>query len=393
MNFFNQRITLVSLGVGLVFSLAASLLSAATIDDLQFTLINGDTEYSVSAVDPASIAGTLDIPATYNGKVVTHIATSGFGVWDGATDFPDITSVTIPASIQTIGGYAFQNCLLLTTVTFAPGSQLTTIGTHSFYRCEKLTSIVLPDSLTSIGNFAFLNCTSLTSINLPDSLTEIGEAAFIQCYKLTSVVIPDSITSINHRVFQYCRALTSVVIPDSVTSIGYSAFFQCLSLTSIELPAALTSIGSSAFYACYDLSSITFLGAAPTLLEDDVFDETGSDVGGFTITIFDTHEASYDSWRSLYTFDVVPGLVMLAVTTSYTPSNQGLSIITHNEGSAATLTLEHTSNLGDSASWTALSTSEYQKDTDAATGTVTRTMTLEPEANPTGFYRLVSESN
>jgi hypothetical protein len=356
-------------------------------------LINGDTEYSVSAVDATSIAGAVDIPATYNGKVVTQIAPSGFGVSDGEADSPDITSVTIPASIQTIGEDAFSNCPLLTTVTFAPGSQLTTIEANSFYRCEKLTSIVLPDSVTSIGNFAFTLCKALTSINLTDSLTEIGEAAFIQCYKLTSVVIPDSITSINPRVFQYCRALTSVVIPDSVTSIGYSAFFQCLSLTSIELPAALTSIGSSAFYACYDLSSITFLGAAPTLLEDDVFDETGSDVGGFTITIFDTHEASYDSWRSLYTFDVVPGLVMLAVTTSYTPSNQGLSIITHNEGSAATLTLEHTSNLGDSASWTALSTSEYQKDTDAATGTVTRTMTLEPEANPTGFYRLVSESN
>jgi hypothetical protein len=67
MNFFNQRINLVSLGVGLVFSLAASLLSAATIDDLQFTLINGDTEYSVSAVDATSIAGAVDIPATYNG--------------------------------------------------------------------------------------------------------------------------------------------------------------------------------------------------------------------------------------------------------------------------------------------------------------------------------------
>jgi hypothetical protein len=45
------------LGIVCVLSLASSLLSAATIDDLQFTLINGDTEYSVSAVDPASIDG------------------------------------------------------------------------------------------------------------------------------------------------------------------------------------------------------------------------------------------------------------------------------------------------------------------------------------------------
>jgi hypothetical protein len=349
MNFFNQLLNhrlnpfLVSLGAVLVFSLSSSLLSAATIDDLQFTLINGETEYSVSAVDPETIAGTLDIPATYNGKPVTEIPDLGFSSPYGSSNFPDITSVTIPASIQTIGANAFQNCRSLSTVTFAPDSQLTSLGAHSFFYCHMLTSIVLPESVTSIGNDAF----------------------------------------------SLCALLTSIVIPDSVTSIGSSAFFYCSSLTSIELPASLTSIGSDAFRNCLELASVTFLGAAPSL-GDTVFTQVGILVGGFTITIFDTHEASYDSWRSLYAFDVVPGPVMLAVTTSYTPSNQGLSIITHNEDSAATLTLEHTSNLGDGASWTALSTSEYQKYTDAATGVVTRTLTLDPATNPSGFYRFIS---
>ena len=93
-----------------LLSLAPAILSAATIDDLEFTLINNDTEYSVSAKDPRTIAGELNIPSTYNGKPVTAIGESGFSSnrigWT-EPDLPDITSVTIPSSIKTIGSYAF----------------------------------------------------------------------------------------------------------------------------------------------------------------------------------------------------------------------------------------------------------------------------------------------
>ena len=81
----------------LALSWAASLLSAATIDDLVFTLINEDTEYSVKAKDPRTIAGEVDIPATYNGKPVTEIGYHAFGVWDGATGLGIETSGGAPS--------------------------------------------------------------------------------------------------------------------------------------------------------------------------------------------------------------------------------------------------------------------------------------------------------
>ena len=40
--------------------------------------------------------------------------------------------------------------------------------------CTGLTSITIPNSVTSIGGYAFYSCSSLTSVTIPDSVTSIG---------------------------------------------------------------------------------------------------------------------------------------------------------------------------------------------------------------------------
>jgi len=181
-------------------------------------------------------------------------------------------------------------------------------------------------------------------------------------------------------------------LPDSLTSIGQWSFYFCYSLTSIELPSSLTSIGRNAFKSCHNLDSISFLGAAPTLGEN-AFSGVGKDTGGFTITVYDIHEASYDSWRSLYTFNVVPEPVIepvvLTALIDYTPSSGVLSIITEGEPSSVTVDLQHTDALG--TTWTTLDASNYEVVTDSNTNSVTRSLTIDSGANSMGFYRLSAE--
>ena len=141
----------------------------------------------------------------------------------------------------------------LTSITIPDG--VTSIGVNAFGYCTSLTSITIPNSVTSIGNYALEYCTSLTSITIPDSVASIGNGAFYYCDILESITIPEGITSIGDKTFSYCN-LTSIEIPDSVISIGNSAFAGT-SLVSITIPDSVISIGESAFMWCTDLKNIT----------------------------------------------------------------------------------------------------------------------------------------
>ena len=98
---------------------------------------------------------------------------------------------------------------------------------------QEITDLIIPASVTSIGDFAFFLCSGLTSVTIPNSVTSIGDRAFLRCSELTSVTIPNSVTSIGYSAFYGCSGLTSITIGNSVTSIGERAFGDCSSLTSI----------------------------------------------------------------------------------------------------------------------------------------------------------------
>ena len=131
-----------------------------------------------------------------------------------------------------------------------------TICDNAFDNNDKITFVIIPDSITSIGAGAFEGCASLTGVVIPNSVTSIGDSAFERCASLTSVVIPDSVISIGARAFSRCDRLTSVEIGNSVTSIGDYAFYNCDRLTSIKIQNSVTSIGISSFYNCSRLTRI-----------------------------------------------------------------------------------------------------------------------------------------
>lgn len=64
---------------------------------------------------------------------------------------------------------------------------VTKIGSLSFFHCENLLSITIPDSVTAIWDGAFDGCKSLKSITIPDSITSINDGAFSQCSDLADI--------------------------------------------------------------------------------------------------------------------------------------------------------------------------------------------------------------
>ena len=221
----------------------------------------------------------------------------------------DLTSATIPVSIQRIGVSAFNGCYYL--VQFEITNPDAVIENNAFSGCSNLTLYGWTPSTTqtyaaennipfeSIGSLSgpcgdnvtysfdpasgtltisgkgpMTNYSSesarpwdsykndITSVYIGSGVTHIGKTAFSSCKNVTSVTIPDSVTSIDEYAFSYCISLVDIILPDSVTRIGFRAFFYCTALTSIALPESLTSLGMGTFEYCSGLTSVTIPDSA-----------------------------------------------------------------------------------------------------------------------------------
>lgn len=211
----------------------------------------------------------MTIPTNINGLTVTTI---GQGAFDGFTiGLSNLTSVTIPGSVTSIGADAFEDRFELTNVTIS--GNVTSIGEWAFAFCSSLTNITIPDSVISIADHAFVGA-GLTCVFIPGSVTNIGLYAFY-CDSLRAITVDSQnpvYSSVAGVVFDKsgCTLLQyphggvgSYTIPGGVTNVGLEAFFGCVGLTSVTIAGSVTNLGDYAFGLCYSLAGVNFLGNAP----------------------------------------------------------------------------------------------------------------------------------
>ena len=193
----------------------------------------------------------------------SQLTTVGGGAFQGCSR---LTSITIPDSVMSIGNSAFSGCTNLTSVTFAEGSQLTIVGGSAFQGCSRLTSITIPDSVMSIGNSAFSGCTGLTSVTIPPSVTSIGNSAFDDCANLRNIIIDNdkaityndnSFSTSNNWLTIFPATNLSVIFKKYVGNYAFSSSSANTRLTSVTIAEGVTFIGTRAFYYCTGLTSIT----------------------------------------------------------------------------------------------------------------------------------------
>ena len=223
---------------------------------------NGDGTVELTAFDKEKAPSTdIVIPATVSQNASgqwtegdTYTVTDIFSATsyrNGVFYNSGITSIELPATLETIGDCAFHSCSGLTSIDLSNCTSLTSIGDFAFCNCSRLTSITLPSNLTSIGEDAFWYCSGLTEVDLSNctSLTSIGGEAFAGCSGLTEVDLSNctSLKSIGSSAFFNCSGLTSITLPSSLTSIGERAFYNCSGLTTIRIEATTPpTLGSSA---------------------------------------------------------------------------------------------------------------------------------------------------
>jgi M6 family metalloprotease-like protein len=127
-------------------------------------------------------------------SAVTSIGTSAFSSCSG------LTSVIIPSSVTSIGINPFMSCTKLTATVVESGNlNYSSSDGLLFNKNQSMliqfpngkvgSSYSIPATVTSIGDYAFYNCSGLTSITLPSSVKTIGTYAFADCNGLTSIYV------------------------------------------------------------------------------------------------------------------------------------------------------------------------------------------------------------
>lgn len=228
-------------------------------EESEATIPNNEIWYTATAkIEPSELA---DFGATIESNEWDSTIGKGVITFDGDVTSLDnaflmcdkLTSVILPNSITSIGKQAFSGCTKLANINIPNGVK--SIGGSAFYYCLKLENILIPEGVESIGDNAFDN-SGLQTIELPNSVVTIGEYSFNKCSSLQSAILPNKIKVTGKAMFSNCSNLRSITIPDSVETI--STFFACgcINIETITIPCNIKAIGDNAFAECSNLQKI-----------------------------------------------------------------------------------------------------------------------------------------
>ena len=240
-----------------------------------------------------------------------------------------LKSVIVPNGVTTIEKCAFQNCSELKDVTFQEDSQLRTIeGGYSygaFYGCTSLTSIEIPASVQTIGEAAFQECTKLATVKFDKEsrLKTIAPGSFYRC-PITTIDIPASVQTIGEAAFQECTKLATVRFEHNsqLKSIegGYyrsssgsdyfsgpiGAFYRLPNLRTVDMSncTQVESIGGYAFYGNSELRLVKIGTPTPPTCDQAAFGVNPQSVLKVPTGCADAYKAAI-GWRG---FTSITGL-------------------------------------------------------------------------------------
>lgn len=92
------------------------------------------------------------------------------------------------------------------------GCPVKEIGFFAFEAREDITSVTLPESIEAVGEGAFIDCTSLIDINLPAGLTKIDRGAFAGCTSIAEMTLPAALKTVQEGAFAGCNAMTVMTV-------------------------------------------------------------------------------------------------------------------------------------------------------------------------------------
>lgn len=134
------------------------------------------------------------------------VTTMGYGAFQGC----DALSREIDLSnLEVIPGHAFCYDPNITSVITCP--TLRSIGDWAFIWAD-ISTISLPETLNSIGTYTFYKASLSGTVALPDSLTQLGASAFSGCEEVNAIQIGSGLKDIPANAFAGCTNLKTITV-------------------------------------------------------------------------------------------------------------------------------------------------------------------------------------
>ena len=173
------------------------------IDNIRYLLKNNEAYVDIQ---PKTLSGELSIPSqvNYGGKnypVTGVMASEGHRIYydyyrpNNILSQTEVTKITLPTSIKTIGSCAFQDS-------------------------PELQEVVLNEGLTMIGELAFANCSKLAKINIPSTIVVLPNAMLWGCRKLNTITLNEGITGLDWEAL-WDTGIETLTIPSTCTKLSY----------------------------------------------------------------------------------------------------------------------------------------------------------------------------
>lgn len=134
------------------------------------------------------------------------VTTMGYGAFQGC----DALSGEIDLSnLEVIPGHAFCYDPNITSVITCP--TLRSIGDWAVIWAD-ISTISLPETLNSIGTYTFYKASLSGTVALPDSLTQLGASAFSGCEEVNAIQIGSGLKDIPANAFAGCTNLKTITV-------------------------------------------------------------------------------------------------------------------------------------------------------------------------------------
>ncbi len=184
---------------------------------------------NTTTVGESDFADCTALTSVRNTASLTTIDRAAF---DGCTA---LESFDFGKQLRTVGASAFHHTALKN-ADLRQASQLHSLGDWAFADNPELTSVSLPDGLDTIGKGAFFDCRRLENFTLPEACTTLPDYVLKDAFSLNTIDFA-GLEKINGYALKGASGVGYLTLPENVDSIGDYAMEGMTGLSEIDATA------------------------------------------------------------------------------------------------------------------------------------------------------------